>query len=229
MKFNSILSEDQIDELGIFKNIRGAVQGARAGYQAKKMQKKGTAHAGRIVNNLRTEFNQLVGGGLEPTYQNLMDFLADQGLEDLESIPKPASSSTARIDPTLEAVGDKLAALDIDKIIQTAVNKNYAKIVAAQQGKSFGGNKPTEAPPEPTKSAEPAAKPTVAPTAPTLKSPPVAGNLGAITKAYSMLDPNERAELKKQLEIIDDQDRLASGTNESKLTKLHSNYLGIDL
>jgi hypothetical protein len=44
-----------------------------------------------------------------------------------------------------------------------------------------------------------------------------------------MLDPNERAELKKQLEIIDDQDRLASGTNESKLTKLHSNYLGIDL
>jgi hypothetical protein len=126
-------------------------------------------------------------------------------------------------------VGDKLAALDIDKIIQTAVNKNYAKIVAAQQGKSFSGNKPTETPPEPTKSAEPAAKPTAAPTAPTLKSPPIAGNLGAITKAYSMLDPNERAELKKQLEIIDDQDRLASGTNESKLTKLHSNYLGIDL
>ena len=183
MKFDSILSEDQIDELGILKNIRGAVQGARAGYQAKKMQKKGSAHAGRIVNNLRTEFNQLVGGGLEPTYQNLIDFLADQGLEDLESIPKPASSSTARIDPTLEAVGDKLAALDIDKIIQTAVNKNYAKIVAAQKGRSFDGNRPTEAPPEPTKSAEPAATPTVAPTPaaeptpPTLKSPPVAGNL----------------------------------------------------
>ena len=58
-----------------------------------------------------------------------------------------------------------------------------------------------------------AAAPTT--TAPQLKSPPVVpGNMDSFKKAYSVLDPNEREQLKKDLEVIDDQDRLATGTNE---------------
>jgi hypothetical protein len=65
-------------------------------------------------------------------------------------------------------------------------------------------------------SAAPAATATK-PAAPApMKAPPaVAGNLEGIKKTYSTLDPADREKLKQELEIIDDQDRLASGTNES--------------
>jgi hypothetical protein len=236
MKFNDILSEAQINELGLLKNIKGAVQGAVSGYQAKKLQSAGSAHSTRIVNNLRAEFQKLVGGGTEPTYQNLIDFLEDQGLGDLETIPNPGGqqqpAQPQRIEPTMEAVDGELSAIQIDNIIKAAVKKNYSKIVAAQQGRSV---KPSvEKQPsagtqsDPEQSAPPAnvGNPV---TAPQLKSPPVAGNLESIKKAYAMLDAAERAELKKQLEIIDDQDRLASGTNESKIPKMQSRFLGIGL
>jgi hypothetical protein len=63
-----------------------------------------------------------------------------------------------------------------------------------------------------------------------LKAPPVVpGNLDGIKKAYSILDPNEKEQLKKDLEVIDDQDRLATGTNESRRVGMKSNFLGIDL
>ena len=63
-----------------------------------------------------------------------------------------------------------------------------------------------------------------------LKAPPAApGGLDGIKKAYSTLDPNEKQQLKKDLEVIDDQDRLASGTNESRRVGMKSNFLGIDL
>lgn len=63
-----------------------------------------------------------------------------------------------------------------------------------------------------------------------LKAPPATpGGLDGIKKAYSTLDPNEKEQLKKDLEVIDDQDRLASGTNESRRVGMKSNFLGIDL
>jgi hypothetical protein len=236
MKFNDVLSEAQINELGIFKNIKGAVQGAVSGYQAKKLQSAGSAHSTRIVNNLRAEFQQLVGGGTEPTYQNLIDFLEDQGLGDLDTIPNPGSqqqpAQPQRIEPTMEAVAGELSAIQIDNIIKAAVKKNYSKIVAAQQGKTVrpsAEKQPTAgAQPGPEQAAPPAdaGKPV---STPQLKSPPVAGNIESIKKAYAMLDAAERVELKNQLEIIDDQDRLASGTNESKTRQVHSKFLGIDL
>ena len=237
MKFNDVLSEAQINELGLLKNIKGAVRGAVSGYQAKKLQSAGSAHSMRIVNNLRAEFQQLVGGGTEPTYQNLIDFLEDQGLGELETIPNPSgqqqpTNEPQRIEPTMEAVAGELSAIQIDNIIKAAVKKNYSKIVAAQQGKSVRPSAEKQpaagTQPDPEQSAPPAnAGNTV--TTPQLKSPPVSGNIESIKKAYAMLDAAERAELKNQLEIIDDQDRLASGTNESKTLKIHSKFLGIDL
>jgi hypothetical protein len=74
---------------------------------------------------------------------------------------------------------------------------------------------PTVTPATTTPTSQPvAARPVT--TAPTLKAPPVApGNLDSFKKSYSSLDPAEREQLKKDLEVIDDQDRLATGTNES--------------
>lgn len=266
MKFNDLLTEEQIDELGIFKNIgkalKGGVQGAVAGYKSSKLRQKGAEHAERIVNNIKSEFEQMVGGGLEPTYQNLIDFLEELGLSELETIPNPA--------PTTEAVGD-LNSLQIDRIIRDAVKKNYARIVAAQKGRSFG--KKQAEPEEPESNAgqqafgnmasqltakkepelepeQPGAqafgnmasqlgsKPSAPPVpksnvpslgAPTAKTAPsVAPSIDSIVKAYSNLDAAEREELKKQLEILDDQERMSTGTNESK-TRVVSKFLGIEL
>jgi hypothetical protein len=236
MKFNDVLSEAQINELGLLKNIKGAVQGAVSGYKAKKLQSAGSAHSARIVNNLRADFQKLVGGGEEPTYQNLINFLEDQGLGDLDSIPDPSGQQQVaqpqRIEPTMEAVAGELSAVQIDNIIKAAVKKNYSKIVAAQQGKTARPGASTQpaanAQPDPEQSAPPANAGNPV-TTPQLKSPPVAGNVESIKKAYAMLDAAERAELKNQLEIIDDQDRLASGTNESKTLQVYSKFLGIDL
>ena len=81
-------------------------------------------------------------------------------------------------------------------------------------------SQPQSATPAPTTAASPTQ----------LKAPPVApGSLDGIKKAYSTLDPNEKEQLKRDLEVIDDQDRLASGTNESRRVGMKSNFLGIDL
>jgi hypothetical protein len=233
MKITSILNESQINELGILKNLKGAVRGAVSGYQAGKLKRKGKTHSARIVNNLRSEFHRLVGGGTEPTYQNLINFLSGHGLSELETIPDPTNTRSTTRNPTVEAVGNQLSAVQIDNIIRAAVRKNYSRIVAAQQGRQLNpapaaGGSPAPAPttggspaPAPTTGGSPAPAP-----APTRRVP---ANVEAIKRAYSILDPDERAQLKKELDMIDDHDRLASGTNEAVVSKITSKFLGIDL
>jgi hypothetical protein len=58
---------------------------------------------------------------------------------------------------------------------------------------------------------------------------PTPTTLDGFKKMYSTLDPKERAALRDQLDIIDDQDRLASGTNESISQPFVSKFLGIAL
>lgn len=218
MKFNDFLNEAQLDELGLVKGIgsalkglkAGGLRGASAGYKSAKLRSKGTAHASRIVNNIKSEFEQIIGGGGSASYQDLVNFLEELGLSELESIPNPAGAN-------------ELNSLQIDKIINDAVKKNYPRIVAAQKGRSLPQK---SAQIEPTLEPEQPAASTPAPTAPEIKAPPVSGNIAAIVKAYSILDAKEREELKKQLEIVDDQERLATGTNESKL-EVTSKFLGI--
>ena len=241
MKFNDLLNETQVNELGILKNIGGALNKVRSNMQASKLQSKGAAHAGRIADNIKAEFQQMVGGGMEPTYQNLIDFLEDLGLSDLDTIPNPAGGAPSvatppeRIDPTMEAVAGGLNNIQIDKIIKDAVRKNYTKIVAAQKGRTARPQvDPTgAADPEPSAPEQPSAPtPQAAPTKPA-SAPPMAGpaptTLDGFKKMYSTLDPKERAALRDQLDIIDDQDRLASGTNESIGQPFVSKFLGITL
>jgi hypothetical protein len=56
MKFNDLLNETQVNELGILKNIGGALNKMRSNRQASKLQSKGAAHSGRIADNIRAEF-----------------------------------------------------------------------------------------------------------------------------------------------------------------------------
>lgn len=254
MRYNDILNENQINELGIIKNIKGAIQGARAGYQASKLQKKGVEHSGRIVNNIRAEFQQMIGGGIEPTYDNLIDFLQDLGLSDLESIPNPTANAAATLAkagqqamgadgvPNLaqavsEAVAGTLNAKQIDDIIKAAVKKNYARIVAAQKGRTIQPKsvQPAEQPEEPQQAATatdsgtaPETPQQQAPAAPQRSAPAVKPEIEAIKKAYSMLDQKSRDQLRNELDILDDQERLATGTNESKI-KVMSKFLGREL
>jgi hypothetical protein len=239
MKFNDLLNETQVNELGILKNIGGALNKVRSNMQASKLQSKGASHAGRIADNIRAEFQQMVGGGMEPTYQNLIDFLEDLGLSDLDTIPNPAGGAPSvatppeRIDPTMEAVAGGLNNMQIDKIIKDAVRKNYAKIVAAQQGRTARPQvEPTgSADPEPAAPEQPAPQATAPtkPVAPPTMTGPTPTTLDGFKKMYSTLDPKERAALRDQLDIIDDQDRLASGTNESINQPFVSKFLGIAL
>ena len=230
MKFNDLLNETQVNELGILKNIGGALNKVRSNMQASKLQSKGAAHAGRIADNIKAEFQQMVGG-----------FLEDLGLSDLDTIPNPAGGAPSvatppeRIDPTMEAVAGGLNNIQIDKIIKDAVRKNYTKIVAAQKGRTSRPQvEPTgAADPEPSAPEQPSAPtPQAAPTKPA-GAPPMAGpaptTLDGFKKMYSTLDPKERAALRDQLDIIDDQDRLASGTNESIGQPFVSKFLGITL
>lgn len=107
MKLDDILTESQIDELGIAKKIGGGIRGAVTGFKSSMDKRAGKQHSERIVNNLRKEFMKQVGGGAEASMQNLLDFLNGQGL-DTSSVSMPAQEPEIdkdqpkqRIEPTL--------------------------------------------------------------------------------------------------------------------------------
>lgn len=109
MKLNDILTESQIDELGIANRIAAGFRGARAGFKASRDKRQGKKHSERIVDILRKEFMQQIGGGAEPTMQNLLSFLKNQGL-DVSSVSSNSTDTGAtaddtprqRIEPTLD-------------------------------------------------------------------------------------------------------------------------------
>lgn len=105
MKLNDILTESQIDELGIAKKIAGGVRGAVTGFKSSRDKRAGMAHSNKIVDNLRKEFMKQVGGGAEPTMQNLLSFLQNQGL-DVSSIDmdqsEPEQAPKQRVEPYLD-------------------------------------------------------------------------------------------------------------------------------
>ena len=86
MRLDNILSETQINELGLISGIKGAV----SGYKASQSQRKGAEHSDRIVANLKGDFMKLVGGGHPATYDNLIKFLGTHGLQDLDTLTNPS-------------------------------------------------------------------------------------------------------------------------------------------
>lgn len=115
------------------------------------------------------------------------------------------------------------------------VYKDLVDQELAQRGVAKGTGAPT--PPEPTStSATPAPESPATPTAPQQPTEPQVqptSDFVKLKKSYEILSPQEREKLKQEFEIIDDHDRLATGTNESKKLKsnktvleFHSKFLG---
>ena len=96
MRLNDVLTESQINELGIIDKIGSGITGAVSGYKANQAQRKGNTHSSKIIANLKSDFMKTVGGGTEPTYQNLLSFLSSHGLSDLDGIPNPSSPDVAQ-------------------------------------------------------------------------------------------------------------------------------------
>ena len=210
--------------------------------------------AGKEANKLMSDYQKWIArSGFEgPTKENLIKWMTSQRLpldgrvkQALDKIvipttPAPGGPTTpTRIEPTLEAAGGTETPItnqQVSDILSTALMDISAG----------GGTAPTASPGAPTSPGVPrtaspttASSTTTAPASPTTtstapaspapsapKSLPVAANLESIKKAYSLLEPAEREQLKKELEIIDDQERLASGTNESVG---YSRFLGMKL
>ena len=81
MRLHDMLTESQINELGIIDKISSGIKGAVSNVQAGRSQRKGEEHSDRIVANLKADFMKMVGGGQSATYQNLVDFLKSHSLE----------------------------------------------------------------------------------------------------------------------------------------------------
>ena len=100
MRYNDVLNEEQLDELGIFKDIKAGfkgamdngIQGAVSGFKASQSSRQGEEHSSKIVANLKAEYMKTVGGGNKATYSSLIDFLGSHGLQDLDGIPDPTST-----------------------------------------------------------------------------------------------------------------------------------------
>jgi hypothetical protein len=95
MRLNDVLTESQINELGVLDTIGSSIKGAVSGYKANQSKRQGQEHSDRIVANLKRDFMQVVGGGSPATYKNLIDFLTSHGLSDLDTIPDPNAAQPA--------------------------------------------------------------------------------------------------------------------------------------
>ena len=104
MRYNDVLNEEQLDELGIFKDIKAGfkgamdngVQGAVSGFKASQSSRQGEEHSSKIVANLKAEYMKTVGGGNKATYTSLIDFLGSHGLQDLDGITDPSNTGTTQ-------------------------------------------------------------------------------------------------------------------------------------
>lgn len=111
MRYNDVLNEEQLDELGIFKDIKAGfkgamdngVRGAVSGFKASQSSRQGEEHSSKIVANLKAEYMKTVGGGNNATYSSLIDFLGSHGLQDLDSITDPTTAPAQSASPATTA------------------------------------------------------------------------------------------------------------------------------
>lgn len=109
MRLDNILSEDQINELGLINKIGSGVRGAVSGYKASQSQRKGTEHSDRIVANLKNDFMKLVGGGEPATRDNLIKFLGTHGLRELDNLANPTARNNTGAQPEVPPAGTSTA------------------------------------------------------------------------------------------------------------------------
>lgn len=167
------LTEQELTELGVAGLARGAMAAGRGlakgagaigrgavklgkgaadlgkraatAYTTGRQTAVGRKHSSKIVQNLSNDFLQMVGGGTKPTLDNLKDFLISWGFEYLDQL-QPSSSAQQSASPgSLFNQGDiKLRNREILDLLKQAVELNYSRIVAAQQGRTV--SQPSQTP-----------------------------------------------------------------------------------
>jgi hypothetical protein len=105
-------------------------------------------------------------------------------------------------------IQDIFGAMNIE-VNTPASNAANASNAASGGSQTNTATTATAAQPAAATAAQPAAATAAQPAAPAM-------NTNQILKSYEMMTPAQRAQLIKDLEIIDDRDRLATGTNESR-------------
>jgi hypothetical protein len=160
--------------------------------------------------------------------QQLQDWMTNSGFpgnKDFTGVGKLASTNTADVRNYLaKAVAMNMSGQAKSKSEPAAEPTTGAAAFSAMASQ-LGGKQPNtmaNAPVSKTNVAKPG-NPNAAPASPqapatTASSAPAMAST-QVTKSYEMMTPEQRAELRKQLVIIDDRDRLATGTNEGRKSK----------
>lgn len=175
MKLEQVLTESEITELGLAGVARGAAaagkglargaaalgrgaatvgrkavdigKNAASSYRANKQMGVGRTHAANIIKNLGQEYLRMVGGGEQPTLQSLKSYLNSVGLGDLDQLDAlVAGLGNANPNSLMSQGMAVLKNKDIQNLIKRAVELNYAKIRAAQQGRAQPAAGPAAAP-----------------------------------------------------------------------------------
>ena len=124
MQLTEFLTEEQLNELGLLKNLAGAVSGGIAGAKAGWQQAKGKAAVDKMAAHHYNKLLQQSGGGgsangqIDPADVN--SYLQSYGL-DTNSVPALQSGN----------------ANAVKGYITNVVQKNYPKILAAQQNRTL--------------------------------------------------------------------------------------------
>lgn len=197
MRVKDILTEEQLDELSMGDIGRGIARGA-----------------GKVAGGV----GSLVGGvkgtasGMKQSYTAARDaaYAAGKSSASPYDYSTPAGNQSTTVNqPPLSTPPASATQTATNPVSQTPPSTKPASTTPASQS----AGKPAGAATAPSagKQVQPTASPSTQ-----LKAPPTApGSFDNIKKMYSTLDNAEREQLKKELDILDDQDRLASGTNES--------------
>ncbi len=130
MKLVELMESQQLEELGIWKGLKGAAQSigrgiaaAPSAYSAARSTAAGQDKAKRIEKDLKNRFLMLAGGTGSKNFDDLSNFL-DQFNFDKSGLVDPTGS------------GSDLDDLQLNQVLNQAVRKNFSRIIAAQQGQA---------------------------------------------------------------------------------------------
>lgn len=202
MKINDVITEGPIDAFkrmgagvaGAVKNLGAPVAGARQAVARSSGQAEINSQVKGMMPYWQKQVQALQTGGVDmadtATYQQqFQDWMTKSGFPGGKDFSVLGALSSTK-------PGD--------------VQNYLAKAVAMNMSGQAQAKTPVTAAtgPAPTQPAPAIRQPAPAPTGPAM-------NNTQIIKSYEMMTPEQRAELIKQLEILNDRDRLTTGTNEN--------------
>ena len=216
MKINDVITEGPIDAFkrmgagvaGAVKNLGAPVAGARQAVARSSGQAEINSQVKGMMPYWQKQVQALQTGGVDmadtATYQQqFQDWMTKSGFPGGKDFSVLGALSSTKPG-------------DVQNYLAKAVAMNMSGQAQAKTPVTAAtGPAPTQpAPairppaPAPTQPAPAIRQPAPAPTGPAM-------NNTQIIKSYEMMTPEQRAELIKQLEILNDRDRLTTGTNEN--------------